>query len=364
MNKECLERHLQTQHVEYAQFMRDILEDPKNLFQHVHRTTVSTMATLLYGSRISKYEGSHAETFYSVVKLLNELSDPAAHPPVDIFWPLQYVPKRWAYWKRLADQARRIRSKLYESLYEQCERAVGHDKQTGCYLESLILNQHSLGMAREDIVDLGALIMETGGETTASFLQSFVLALLNNPHVQKKGQEEVDKVIGPDRWPVLDDYGRLPYVRAIVDEVFRVRTILPLALPHMSTKAVYYKGFRIPEDAVIFMNVYGMFNDPDMYEDPEEFQPERFLRTPFGLKEGADAKGYRQNLAFGAGKRVCPGESVARRTIALNATNLLWAFNLEKDDSGTGGQGLDSYAGVSGFLRYSMNTADPGIARI
>ena len=199
--------------------MHDILEDPKNVFQHICRTTASVMTTLLYGFRISKYEGSHAQTYFRVVKLINQTSDPGAHPPVDVFWPLQYVPKRWAYWKRLADMTRGMRSVFYESLYKQCEGAIGHDKQTGCYIESLILNQHELAMTRGDMIDLGAVMMDAGGETTASFLQSFILALINNPHVQEKGQKEVDEVIGPDRWPVLDDYSRVPYVRASVHEV-------------------------------------------------------------------------------------------------------------------------------------------------
>lgn len=124
-----LERHLQSQQIEYSHFMLDCLEDPKNIVQHICRTTVSVMITLLYGSRITKYEGSRAETYFRAVRLMNEVSDPAAHPPVNFFWPLQYVPKRWAYWKRLADTTRGIHDELYGSLYEKCERAIEENKQ-------------------------------------------------------------------------------------------------------------------------------------------------------------------------------------------------------------------------------------------
>lgn len=102
--KGLLAEHLETQQAEYSQFMHDILEDPKNIFQHISRTTASVMIKLLYGSRVTKYENSPAEAFFQGMKLLNEVTDPGAHPPVDLLWPLQYVPKRWSYWKRLADR--------------------------------------------------------------------------------------------------------------------------------------------------------------------------------------------------------------------------------------------------------------------
>lgn len=166
--------------------MHDILEDPKNLFKHNYRTTASVMITLLYGSRITKYEGSRAQTYFRGLKLLNKVNDPGAHPPVDLFRPLQYVPKRWAYWKRLADTTRGIRDGLYGSLYEQYERAIKDNKQTGCYLKELMSNKEKLGMTREEIIGMGAIMMDAGAETTASFLQSFVLALINKPSRPRK----------------------------------------------------------------------------------------------------------------------------------------------------------------------------------
>ena len=351
LTKDSLDRHMQTQQLEYSQFMHDILQDPKNTYEHVCRTAASVMITLLYGFRVSKFRNSPAQTFFSQIKLFNQVSDAGAHPPVDLFWPLQYVPKRWAYWKRLADTTRGIRDELYGSLHAQCERAIKDDKQTGCYLESLMLNQEKLGTTRQEIIEMGSVMLDGGAETTASFLQAFILTLINNPDVQEKGQKEIDRVVGPDRWPTLEDYNSVPYIRAIVDEVFRFRAILPVSVPHVSTKVGFYKGYRIPEDSLIFMNTYGLFHDPERYDDPEMFDPERFLRTPFGVKEGVDTTGYRNNLAFGAGLRICPGESMARRTIALNTMNLLWAFDFKKDGSGTGGQDIDSYATVSRLFR-------------
>ena len=52
---------------------------------------------------------------------------------------------------------------------------------------------------------MGAMMMNAGAEMAASFLQSFLLALINNPHVQGKGQAEIDSVVGPDCWPEMDN---------------------------------------------------------------------------------------------------------------------------------------------------------------
>ena len=89
-----------------------------------------------------------------------------------------------------------------------------------------MLNKEKLGMTRKEIIGMGAVMMDAGAEATASFLQSYVLVLINNPHVQEKDQKDINSVAWPDQWPTLDDYKRVLYIRAIVDEVHRFRTIL------------------------------------------------------------------------------------------------------------------------------------------
>jgi cytochrome P450 len=66
---------------------------------------------------------------------------------------------------------------------------------------------------------LGAVLMDGGVETSASYLQTFIIALLQSPESQLRAQEEIDNVVGGDRIPVLDDFKRLPYVKALVMEV-------------------------------------------------------------------------------------------------------------------------------------------------
>jgi cytochrome P450 len=67
--------------------------------------------------------------------------------------------------------------------------------------------------------------MGAGYDTTASFIQSLVLALVNFPEPQRLAQEEIDRVIGDERVPLLDDIERLPYVQAFIKEVSILRCI-------------------------------------------------------------------------------------------------------------------------------------------
>ena len=137
-------------------------------------------------------------------------------------------------------------------------------------------------------------------------------------------------IIGPDRWPELNDYEYVPYTRAIASEIFRFRPMTPVAVPHVSTKELHYNGYRIPKDSVIFLNAYGIYHNRELYDNPEIFNPERFIKSELGMKPGANTKAHRKNFVFGAGRRICPGESFARQSIALNTMNLLWAFNFKK----------------------------------
>jgi cytochrome P450 len=66
---------------------------------------------------------------------------------------------------------------------------------------------------------LGAVMMDAGGETTASSMQSFVLALISYPECQRRAREEIDMMIGPDRLPTIEDFDNLPYLRALINEV-------------------------------------------------------------------------------------------------------------------------------------------------
>lgn len=78
---------------------------------------------------------------------------------------------------------------------------------------------------------------------------------------------------------------------------------------------------------MIFMNTWGICHNEEYFDNPDSFDPERFLRSEFGIKSGADPTGFRNDFAFGAGRRFCPGSLLASNSIALNAMSMIWAFD-------------------------------------
>lgn len=90
-------------------------------------------------------------------------------------------------------------------------------------------------------------------------------------------------------------------------------------------------------------------NDPDLFDSPETFQPERYLDNPFGTKAGADLTAFRDNFLFGGGRRTCPGQNMASRTISLNVMNLLWGFNVVQPDKELANMNMDRYPKVCLF---------------
>jgi cytochrome P450 len=134
---------------------------------------------------------------------------------------------------------------------------------------------------------------------------SYVLTIALHPCVQRKGQAAVDAaVVG--RLPNFSDFGTIPYVDAIVHEVFRWNPITPLGVPHVARQDDYYNGHLIPKGTMVFGNIYALLHDEKVYgDDPDKFIPERFLTKDGSLD---DALNREMDTAFGWGRRVCPGK--------------------------------------------------------
>ncbi|KAH9477256.1 Cytochrome P450 monooxygenase [Psilocybe cubensis] len=115
--------------------------------------------------------------------------------------------------------------------------------------------------------------------------------------------------------------------------VHRLRSGVPLAIPHAAVDDCQYREYTIPKGAPILMNIWGIFHDPDLFERPDEFWPERYLLTPDGTNPG-HKKSYtiRLTLPFGSGKRICPGIHLANTNVNVAVMRLIWAFGFSRVD--------------------------------
>ncbi|KAK7052035.1 putative cytochrome P450 [Favolaschia claudopus] len=331
LTSQACTNHLPIQSAEASQLLHDILCCPEGFYNHIRRYGNSVILSVLHGKRAPRYETQEATAFFEAQHEWELVLEPGATPPIDLIPILKYVPERWAKWKQDCSKTRKMQWRLYFGLLDETKERLNQGEENGCFMEELLARQVELGMNREMTGYLGGMLIEGGSDTTASYLQSLILALVAYPDAQRKAQEEIDRVIGSHRMPTLNDLEEMPYIRAMILENHRWRPVAPMFMPHRALNDEEYKGFVIPQGCTIFVNIWGIFHDPELYDDPENFVPERYLLNENGTKPGTDGSDLRPNLPFGVGRRACPGIHLAQNSININAMNFVWAFNFTPD---------------------------------
>lgn len=159
--------------------------------------------------------------------------------------------------------------------------------------------------------------------TFAFLIQRFLL----QPQALTKMQREIEEVVGSGRLPELDDRIKLPYTEACIREIMRLETLVPSAIPHKSMRDTKIAGFDIPKDTFVIAGLYAFHNDKELWGDPNCFRPERFIGPDGKLDLKLD-----KSLPFGAGKRLCAGETFARNTLFLFISAFFQNFNISLPD--------------------------------
>jgi cytochrome P450 len=256
------------------------------------------------------------------------------------FYPiLRWLPEFLTPMKRRAKELHKKEMDMYLSLWLEAKESISNGTSKDCICVSLAKQQEQNGFTDEQASYIAGSFLEAGSDTTSSTLYGFIQALLLFPEVQRKGQEELDRVIGPDRLPTLDDEDNLPYIRGCVKESLRwMPTALLGGVPHASTREDEYMGYRIPAGAGLVNNVYTIHMDPQRYPDPRKFKPERYkgdMQTAADSALNPDPS-KRDHYVFGSGRRICLGIHVAERSLFIAISRMLWGFTFlpELDISG------------------------------
>ncbi|KAF7141798.1 hypothetical protein RHSIM_Rhsim06G0040100 [Rhododendron simsii] len=164
-----------------------------------------------------------------------------------------------------------------------------------------------------------------GTDTTATTLTWAVALLLNNPQALKNAQEELQIHIGEQRQVEESDIKNLVYIQAIVKEALRLYPPSQLLPPRETIEDCIVGGHHIPAGTRLFVNLWKIHRDPQVWPEPLEFRPERFLTT----HKDVDLKGKHFDLMpFGSGRRVCPGISFALQVVHFTLASLLHAFDI------------------------------------
>lgn len=204
---------------------------------------------------------------------------------------------------------------------------------------------------RDDLMTL----LIAGHETVASVMTWATVELAKNPQIARRAREEVDAVLG-DRSPTYEDVQRLPFIRLIIAEALRLYPAPPILIRRLLTDTVLPKGSAnsttpLKRGTDVFINVYSLHRSPDLWEEPDRFDPDRWLRptrnpgvedwagyTPAaGLESGntlypTEVHANYAFLPFGGGSRKCVGDVFALLETVVSLALILRRFDFELED--------------------------------
>ncbi|XP_040377469.1 cytochrome P450 81Q32-like [Oryza brachyantha] len=238
---------------------------------------------------------------------------------------LAAVSRRDAFLRRLIDAERRRLDDGNESESESEKKSMIAVLLTLQKTEPEIYTENM-------ITALCANLFGAGTETTSTTTEWAMSLLLNHPETLKKAQAEIDASVGSSRLIDADDVPRLAYLQCVVRETLRLCPAAPMLLPHESSADCKVGGYNVPRGTMLLVNAYAVHRDPAAWEEPERFMPERF--------EGGRCDALLL-MPFGMGRRRCPGETLALRTVALVLGTLIQCFDWER----VGGAKVDMAAG-------------------
>ncbi|KAI7740356.1 hypothetical protein M8C21_009429 [Ambrosia artemisiifolia] len=162
-----------------------------------------------------------------------------------------------------------------------------------------------------------------GGTDTASTTVEWAMSeLIRQPHLLKKATDELDSVIGRERWVQETDFPNLPFIDSILKETMRLHPVAVLLAPHLALEDCIVEGYDIAKGTTVFINTWSIGRDSDIWDEPQTFRPERFLGSVM------DVKGQHfELLPFGSGRRMCPGYNLGLKMMRSLLGNLLHGFN-------------------------------------
>lgn len=315
------------------------LEQPNDFLKHIRRYSNALTTTMVFGWRTPTYEDVNMKQLFEGFSEFAVINQTGTAALIDSYPILRSLPDFLLPVQSRAKNLHKREKALYLKHWLNAKSSIEKGTIQPCFCEGMAKAQDSDGFNDDQAAYISGTLLEAGSDTTSSTLYAFVQAMLLYPEVQKKAQEEIDKVAGPDRLPTMDHEPDLQYVRACIKETLRwMPTTILGAVPHAVTKDDEYLGYVIPKGAGIMNNVWGIHMDPKRHADPRRFMPERYKDHLQGLYDSAaNPDGTkRDQFTFGAGRRICPGMHVAERSLFLGISRILSAFNIEPavDSSG------------------------------
>lgn len=198
-----------------------------------------------------------------------------------------------------------------------------------CFVSRFLQSPEIVHFSEVEKVTITAELLTAGTETTGTTLQWFFKAAVKYPEWVKEAQRELDQVVGPDRLPEFVDRNNLPYVNAVISELHRWGSAAPLAFFHATGEADTYRGKQVPKTTIVIPNTYAIHHSDEYFPHHDRFLPGRWLPSD-DTRRVLDGAKTPNHLAFGIGRRECPGKHVAGASLYIVISRILWSFDISQ----------------------------------
>ncbi|KAF9878281.1 cytochrome P450 [Colletotrichum karsti] len=335
-----LKRVFEVQAAHSAIFMRKLLDNPEDFEDHMRHWALATPLSIISGQKVEDSGPTSTAVWYGTQAKWLRFMTPAKTPPVDIFPIMKLFPGFLAGWKR---EALVLRKHMLRYVYHMLEGAKtqhasiskglrGHRNES--VMSRLITEgetNEAIRMDEDELARFGSGTLDAAVDTVIATTLSCVLSWAAYPEVQKRVQAEVDS-IWEDEVPSGEKLAEAKYLRAVMIESMRWRGAAPQAVPHVLTRDDTYRGFRFTKGTIFIINAWGIHMDEKWYEKPEEFNPDRYMENPWGvrpeMRDAAEKENRRPTYNFGAGRRMCPGFDYGENHILIALAKLAWEFDV------------------------------------
>lgn len=218
-------------------------------------------------------------------------------------------------------------SSLYEmrsrKLTEKRRSSLSIELQNGNITEFLRKRSHFKSFSFDHLSSLVQDLFIAGTETISVAINWAIIYAAYFQDCQTKVIDEIDQVLGHERQPSEAYRLKLPYVEAFLNETLRYHCSGPILIPRSTTRDVVFRGYNIPEDTFVLVNMWSCMRDGKYWHEPDKFNPSRFLDETGRFKNKNPAM-----MPFSVGKRACIGESIARLQLFLVFTSLMQKFSV------------------------------------
>ncbi|KAF9446841.1 cytochrome P450, partial [Macrolepiota fuliginosa MF-IS2] len=322
-------------------FVRRLLSNPDDFLRHTRFLFISSILEMTYGIPMEDSD----DPLIKNVEIALEATAEALVPGkflVELIPLLKYVPEWFpgAGWKRKANHVKKVNELVsrgpFETVKENLKRGTAAPSAVASMIEA-IQDNPGVGRAEEEVIakNAAATAFAGGSDTTVSMVETFFLAMGMYPDIQRRAQCELDAALG-GRLPDFNDRASLPYINALMKEIMRWHVVTPLAVPHTTSQEDEYDGFHIPKGTFVIGNSWlvdlSMLHDPEVFDEPMRFMPERYLKNGQLNTEVRDPLDF----AFGFGRRICAGRHIADASLFITITSVLTVFDIKPPLDGEG----------------------------